>query len=96
MNDFDAKWQACAASARQAPARAATAPFGFAGRVAARAFTRPEPSPAEVCGQLAFRLLAGAVALLILCAVLEASHLRGAQPLETGVENTLAQLVWAL
>ena len=41
-------------------------------------------------------MLAGAVALLILCAVLEAPHLRGSRPLETGVEDAVAQLVWSL
>ena len=96
MSDFDTRWQECAARARRAPRREDTAPFGFAGRVAARAFSRREPSQEEVFGQLAFRMLAGAVALLILFAVLEAPHLRGARPLETGVENTVAQLVWSL
>jgi hypothetical protein len=96
MRDFDARWQECAARARQAPRREDSAPFGFAGRVVARAFPRQSPSTEEVFGQLAFRMLAGAVALLILCTVLEAPHLRGARPLETGVENAVAQLVWSL
>lgn len=96
MSDFDARWQECAARARHAPKREDTAPFGFAGRVVARVFARQEPSQAEVFGLLAFRMLAGAGALLILCAVLEAPHLRGSRPLETGVEDTVAQLVWAL
>jgi len=96
MSDFDARWQECAARARHAPRREDTAPFGFAGRVVAWAFARQEPSQAEVFGLLAFRMLAGAVALLILCAMLEAPHLRGSRPLETGVEDTVAQLVWSL
>jgi hypothetical protein len=41
-------------------------------------------------------MLAGAVALLIVFAVLEAPHLRAACPLETGVEDAVAQLVWSL
>ena len=96
MSDFDTRWQECAARARHAPTREDTAPFGFAGRVVARAFAHPGPSPEEVFGQLAFRMLAGAVALLILCTVLEAPHLRGSRPLETGLENAVAQLVWSL
>ena len=96
MSDFDTRWQECAARARHAPVRDHTAPFGFAGRVVARAFSRQGPSQEEVFGQLAFRLLAGAVALLILCAVLEAPHLRGSRPLETGVEDAVARLVWSL
>ena len=96
MRHFEARWQECVARARHAPTREDTAPFGFAGRVAARAFSRREPSQEEVFGQLAFRMLAGAAALLILFAVLEAPHLRGSRPLETGVEDTVAQLVWSL
>ena len=96
MSDFDARWQECAARARHAPRREDAAPFGFAARVVARAFARQEPSQAEVFGLLAFRMLAGAVVLLVVCAVMEASHLRGSRPLETGVEDTVAQLVWSL
>jgi len=96
MSDFDARWQECVARARHAPTRDDTIPFGFAGRVVALAFSRGEPSQEEVLGRLAFRMLAGAAALLILLAVLEAPHLRGSRPLETGVENTVAQLVWSL
>jgi hypothetical protein len=96
MTSFDASWQACAARARQAPTREETPPCGFTGRVVARAFARNEAGQAEVFGQLAFRMLAGAVALLIVCALLEAPHLRGSRPLETGVENAVAELVWSL
>ena len=96
MSDFDTRWQECAARARHAPARDDTAPFGLAGRVVARAFSRQEPSQEELLGRLAFRMLGGAVALLILCAVLEAPHLHGSRPLETGVEDAVAQLVWSL
>ena len=96
MSDFDTRWQKCAARARHAPARDDTAPFGLAGRVVARAFSRQEPSPEELFGRLSFRMLAGAVALLIVFAVLEAPHLRAACPLETGVEDAVAQLVWSL
>jgi hypothetical protein len=64
--------------------------------VVAQAFARQEPSPADILGLLTYRMLAVAVALLVLCAVLEAPHLRGSRPLETGVEDTVAQLVWSL
>ncbi len=96
MSEFDTRWQECAARARRGPAHDDTAPFGFTGRVVARAFSCQEPSQEELFGQLAFRMLGGAVVLLILCAVLEAPHLRGSRPLETGVEDAVAQLVWSL
>jgi hypothetical protein len=96
MKDFDTKWQACAARARQASARDDQAPLGFAGRVVARA-ARPEmPAVVQVCQRLVVRLLAGAVVVLILCASLEVPHLRDQHPLKPGIENTVAQLVWSL
>jgi hypothetical protein len=96
MKDFDARWQECAGRARKAPGRDGTIPFGFADRVVARAHSVKELSQEEVFGQLAFRMLTGAVALLILCMMMEAPHLQGPRPLETGVEDTVAQLVWSL
>ena len=96
MKDFDARWQKCAEEARKAPRREDAAPFGFAGRVVARAFSSKTPSLEEVFGQLAFRMLAGAAAILLLCVVMEAPHLRSSRPLETNVEDTVAQLVWSL
>lgn len=96
MKDFDTKWQACTARARQAAHRDEEAPFGFANRVVARAFP-PGPAPVEFAGErwLA-RWLAGAVAVLVVCSVVELPHLREAQPLEPGIENAVAQLVWSL
>jgi anti-sigma-K factor RskA len=96
MKDFDARWQECAKRARQAPAREDTAPFGFASRVVARAFPIKGLSQVEVFWHLALRMLTGAVAVMILCMAMELPHLRGPRPLEIGVEDTVAQLVWSL
>jgi hypothetical protein len=96
MKNFDARWQACAARARQATPRDEEAPFGFAARVVARGLRPQSPAPDSAWERLAMRLLAGAVGLLVICAVLEMPHLRNTQPLEPGVENTVAQLVWSL
>ena len=96
MKDFDTRWQECAERARKAPGREESAPFGFASRVVARAFSGKRPSGEEVFGQLTFRMLAGAVAILLLCAVMEAPHFRDSRPLETKVEDTVGQLVWSL
>ncbi len=44
MKNFDARWQTLAAAARSAaPDDDLAAPYGFATRVAARAFERPAP-----------------------------------------------------
>lgn len=97
MKDFDMKWQACAACARQAARHDETAPFGFTTRVAAQASQQPGTRPSELAwDRLAARWLAGAVAVLVVCAAVELPHFRDAQPLEPGIENAVAQLVWSL
>jgi len=96
MTSFDAKWQQCAARARQAVLRDENAPFGFATRIAARAFASQPQSLESVWQHLALRLLAGALGALVLAAAIEAPHLRDTHPLEPGVADTVAQLVWRL
>jgi len=96
MNNFDSKWQTCAAQARQQPPGDLRAPAGFASRVLARASVPETPGLAEVWQALVARLLAGSVALLLLCTALEWPHLRERPTLQTGVENTVAQLLWSL
>jgi len=96
MNDFETKWQKCAARARQMPAADEVAPCGFAARVTALA-RRPEaPSLDDVWQGLTLRLLAGAVGLLLVCAAMELPHLGQPRVLEPGIENTVAKLVWSL
>ena len=56
----------------------------------------PALGPEVLWVRLTLRVLAGAVGVLIVCAALEWPHLRDARPLEPGVENTVAQIVWAL
>jgi len=96
MKDFDARWQACAERARKTPGREESVPFGFTSRVVARAYSRQEPSAEDVLGHLTFRMLAGAMALLLLFAVMEAPHFRESRPLDTKVEDAVGQLVWSL
>jgi hypothetical protein len=96
MQDFDKQWQTVAGLARQAPGRDETAPFGFARRAFALGRQRPTPGPEILWVRLTLRVLAGAVGVLIVCAALELPHLRDARPLEPGLENTVAQIVWAL
>lgn len=96
MKTFDAKWRTAAAHARQATRREEQAPFGFVPRVAARAFLS-EPAPLDsVWTRPLARLLAGAVAVLLVCVAVEWPHLRDSRPLEPGIENAVAQIVWSL
>ena len=96
MQNFDKQWQTVAGRARQAPSRDEGVPFGFARRVVALGWQSPAPGLEVLWMRLALRVLAGAVGVLIVCAALELPHFRDARPLEPGVENTVAQIVWAL
>ena len=96
MKNFDAKWQTCAAWARQTPSPPEAAPIGFATRVVARTAVQNGPVLEEIWRALIVRLLGGAVGLLLLCALMEMPHLRDRQPFEPGIENAVAQLVWSL
>ncbi|MCL4177078.1 MAG: hypothetical protein KJ072_04945 [Verrucomicrobia bacterium] len=98
MNDFDRKWQACATRARQAPGSDEPVPLGFTTRVLARAWPTPGSvaSLEQIWQRLTWRSLAVTGVFLAVCAVLELPHLRDAKPLEPGIENAVAQLVWRL
>ncbi len=96
MKTFDAKWRTAAAHARQATRREEEAPFGFAPRVAARAFESGVASLESAWTRLLARLLTGAVAVLLVCVAAEWPHLRDSRPLEPGIENAVAQIVWSL
>lgn len=98
MNDFDVKWQTCAARARDNPRRDHEAPFGFASRVLAAAAESPPPSiPLEqVWQRLTWHSLGLVGVVLVICALVEVPHLKDRTVLDPGIENTVAQLVWAL
>lgn len=96
MKPFDQHWQTCAERARQAARRDEAAPFGFAGRVVSRA-RQAQASPGDtISPRQALAWLGGALAVLALCAMLELPHWQANPPLQTGVENVVAQLVWSL
>lgn len=96
MKSFDKQWQACAAQARQAARPSESAPFGFAARVAARAAVRPQTSQEAVWERLALRLVWGAATMMLVCAALEAPHLRRASLFDCGVEDSMTQVIWSL
>ena len=98
MSDFETKWKACVARAKDAPGRNETAPFGFASRVAAAAAAQRSDvmSLEAVWQRLTLRSLGVVGALLVLCAVLELPQWRDRSPFETQIEDTVGQLVWHL
>ena len=96
MQNFDKQWQTVAGRARQAPGRDEAAPLGFARRAVALGWQPQALGWEALWVRLTLRVLAGAVGVLIVCAALELPHLRDARPLEPGLENTVAQIVWVL
>jgi len=96
MKDFDTKWSACAANARQATRRDESAPYGFATRVVAGINAAGISLPDFAWDRLPARWLAGAVAALVVCGAVELPHFRDVQPLRPGIENAVAKLVWSL
>lgn len=86
----DQNWQRLAAAARRAPAAAdATAPYGFATRVAARAFVAARPT-ASLLERFSLRALGVACLMAMLGAAYSYSHVEAtaAVPAEDGFFNT--------
>jgi hypothetical protein len=97
MNDFNAKWQALAARARQAtPGLDESPPLGFTTRVSARAQQTPPAPFGRLWERMALSSLLGLTALLMICAAVELPHYRDSQPFNPHIGNTVAQLVWSL
>ncbi len=98
MKNFDARWQHLANQSRSAKRPDEQAPFGFAARITARAFARTpgKPSALPVWERLLARFLTGATAALVICAAMEWRYFRDRQPLDPGIENAVAELVWTL
>jgi len=66
MKDFDDKWRRLTAAARHAPAvERATAPYGFATRVAARAMSKEQPAVMALFGRFSLRALYAACLLTL-------------------------------
>jgi hypothetical protein len=96
MKDFDKKWQTVAQRARQSARPDETTPLGFSTRVLAQSRQPQGLGPEVLWMRLALRVLTGAVSVLIVCALLELPHFRDRRPLDPGLENTVAQIVWSL
>lgn len=66
MKDFDSRWRQLVAAARQTPAPGdGTAPYGFAARVAARAWADDRPTLQAMFGRFAIRALWVACLLML-------------------------------
>lgn len=96
MNDFEGKWRKAVLRARLELPGEAVAPHGFAARVIALSF-RPGRAPVEPAwDRLMLRVLAGAIGVLVVCSALEMPHWGDDRPLEPGIENAVAQVIWSL
>ncbi len=94
MKQFDQKWQKLTALARQAPANGdAPAPFGFATRTAALAMAASLPGVGAVFGRLALRGLLAASALSVAAVVFDFTAMTSSQDDETGVDDTISQVL---
>ena len=92
MNRFDHQWQKLTALARQAPADAAAAPYGFATRVAAQGFALP---PAPWLERFALRGLLVAAACSVAAVVFNFAEFSTDQGdvYATGTTDTVVELL---
>jgi hypothetical protein len=96
MNEFEERWQKCAAQARDAALPEATAPLGFPERVLAQRRAADRPSLDSVWLRLSLRTLAGVTTVLVVCLAL-AWHPRHTPSFAyPHVEDTVAELFWML
>lgn len=95
MNRFDHQWQKLITAARQAPVDPATAPYGFATRVAAQAVTMA-PAPWLSLERFALRGLAVAAVCSVAAFALNFTELSSEQQPDiyaTGTTDTLVDML---
>jgi hypothetical protein len=96
MNEFDHRWQACAARARQVPGGPVDVPPGFATRVWARWTSQSSPAPAAVWLGLSLRALMVATVVLAVCAAMELGNTGGEGSFVPHVEDVVTRMLWTL
>ena len=97
MNEFDKRWKILAARARAAAVPEIKMPPALAARLVAQWRVPSAPPVSAVWLRLGLRALAGAAALLVLCAVMELRAARGSQGITAPhVEDTVAQAFWII
>ncbi|HTX67496.1 MAG TPA: hypothetical protein VMD31_17130 [Opitutaceae bacterium] len=88
MNDFDSRWARLVAAARGAPAPAdVAAPYGFAVRVAARAWADDRPTLQGLFGRFALRALWVACLLMLASVAVDYFYLRTGSQDEYATES---------
>ncbi len=98
MKDFESRWNQLTAAARRAPARDdETAPFAFATRVAARAFS-PPPALTWLAGMRRFSLRALWLAGVLMLASMAANYVAFAngEEDEQSVADPVSEVLSAL
>jgi hypothetical protein len=96
MNEFEKRWQECAARARQEARADEQAPPGFATRVLALSAEKQSASPLEILFRMTLRTLGCATTLLLALVVLEAASSHSSRMKVPHIENTVAQVFWLL
>ncbi len=98
MKDFESRWEQLTVAARQAPAREeVTAPFGFATRVTARAFSRA-PAVPWLAAMRRFSLRAFWLAGVLMLASMAANYVAfaGGEDDEQSVVDPVSEVLSAL
>ncbi len=97
MNAFDSRWKDLSRHAQAGrTALPEEVPFGFTGRVLAHAREPATASTEDLWLRLSVRSVVAVTSLLLILGVAEWRNARPSSLLESGVENTVAQLLGAL
>lgn len=92
MNEFERRWQACAAEARQAPGVPVAAPAGLATRTWARYLARSGVPALDAWAALSFRALVLATIALLICAAIEFCTPSQGSPLTLHLEDVVTSI----
>jgi hypothetical protein len=97
MKDFESRWQQLVTVARQAPvADDATAPYGFATRIAARALSEQDrPALVAVFGRFSIRALWVACLLMLVSMAANYMAFAGGEDDEQGLTDPVAEVLSA-
>jgi hypothetical protein len=93
MNKFDQQWQKLTTLARQAPTPDASAPYGFATRMAAAGLAAPAESPWAGFERYALRGLLAAATLCVAAVAFNLSAVLGSHDDEAELDDTVSQVL---
>jgi hypothetical protein len=97
MKDFESRWQQLVSAARQAPiADDAAAPYGFATRIAARAFSAEgRPVLVAIFGRFSVRALWAACLLMLVSMAANYIAFAGGEDDEQGLTDPVSEVLSA-